>query len=125
MKAPISEATTLLQKGHMDAARQLLEQYLKAYPAEDNNQVDALLYFIYRGMGDTDKAIDVCGKRVLQSQKKSMLSIWHLRRGILHLRAHKEIEAIEDFNIVLEINCNEEHVSQAKKSLGEASLTVN
>ena len=125
MKAPISEATILLQKGHLDGARQLLEQFQKAYPTTQDNQVDALLYFVYRGLGDTDKAIAVCGKRLAQSQQKDMLSIWHLRRGILHLRAHQDVEAMDDFNAVLKIDCNSEHVSQAKKSLAEANITVN
>ncbi|MBL90305.1 MAG: hypothetical protein CMH56_00640 [Myxococcales bacterium] len=125
MKAPISEATTLLQKGHLDGARQLLEQFQKAYPETQDNQVDALLYFAYRGLGDTTQAIAICDKRLAHSQKKAMQSIWHLRRGILHLRAHQEIEAMDDFHTVLKINCNAEHVSQAKKSLAEANITVN
>tara|TARA_Y100001968_G_C19350970_1_gene714618 strand:- start:766 stop:1143 length:378 start_codon:yes stop_codon:yes gene_type:complete len=125
MKAPISEATTLLQKGHLDGARQLLEQFQKAYPKTQDNQVDALLYFVYRGLGETEKAIAICGKRLAQTEKAAMLSIWHLRRGILHLRAHQDMEAMDDFNTVLKINCNVEHVSQAKKSLAEANITVN
>ena len=125
MKAPISEATVLLQKGHLDGARQLLEQYKKIYPETDNERVDALLYFIYRGLDETDQAIAVCSKHLALEQPKRTRSIWHLRRGILHLRAAKQMEAIEDLNAVLEINCNAEHVAQAQKSLSEANLAVN
>jgi len=125
MKAPISEATILLQKGHLEAARNLLEQYAKAYPDIENPQVDALLYFIFRGLGETDKAIGICSKRLGLTQQAPNISKWHLRRGLLHLRAHDSAQAIEDFSVVIEINCNADQVSQAQKGLYEANLEVN
>lgn len=125
MKPPIHEATTLVQKGHLDAARNLLEGFVKAYPHEESPQVDALLYFIYRGMNDAEKAIHICSRQVETTQKDLTRSTWLLRRGLLKLRAHQEVEALSDFQQVISINCSLDHVTQAQKSISEANLKVN
>ena len=125
MKPPIHEATTLVQKGHLDAARNLLEQFAKAYPQQGSPQVDALLYFIYRGMNEAEKAIHICNRQVEAAQKDLTRSTWLLRRGLLKLRAHQEVDAMSDFQQVIQINCSLDHVTQAQKSISEANLQVN
>ena len=125
MKAPIQEATVLVQKGHLDAARNLLEQFLKAYPAQANQQVGALLYFIYRGMDDVDNAIHTCNQQLSLVDKDLPRSTWLLRRGLLKLRANHEVDALGDFEEVIQMNCSSDHVSQAQKSISEANLKVN
>ena len=125
MKPPIHEATTLVQKGHLDAARNLLEQFAKAYPQQESPQVDALLYFIYRGMNEAEKAIHICNRQVEATQKDLTRSTWLLRRGLLKLRAHQEVDAMSDFQQVIHINCSLDHVTQAQKGICEANLKVN
>ena len=125
MKAPIHEATVLVQKGHLDAARNLLEQFAKAYPEHANQQVGALLYFIYRGIGDVDNAIHTCDQQLSLPNRDLTRSTWLLRRGLLKLRAHHEVDALSDFQEVIKMNCSVDHVAQAKKSISEANLKVN
>ena len=125
MKAPIQEATVLVQKGHLDAARNLLEQFLKAYPEHASQQVGALLYFIYRGMDDVDSAINTCDQQLALVNKDLPRSTWLLRRGLLKLRANHEVDALSDFKEVIQMNCSIDHVNQAQKSINEANLKVN
>ena len=125
MKAPIQEATILVQKGHLDAARNLLEQFTKAYPDHDSQQVGALLYFIYRGIGDIENAIGTCEQQLSLMPKALTRSTWLLRRGLLKLRDNHEVDALSDFQEVIQMNCSADHVQQARKSIAEANLKVN
>ena len=104
MKAPIQEATILVQKGHLDAARNLLEQFTKAYPDHDSQQVGALLYFIYRGIGDIENAIGTCEQQLSLMPKALTRSTWLLRRGLLKLRDNHEVDALSDFQEVIQMN---------------------
>ena len=84
MKALFKKPRSWSKKDTSDAARNLLEQFTKAYPDHDSQQVGALLYFIYRGIGDIENAIGTCEQQLSLMPKALTRSTWLLRRGLLN-----------------------------------------